>query len=1622
MTDPNSLVAKGGGSSPASGMAFQAQLASFFGAAMLAGQKIDRIPDLSPFLPVSIRLETESPVDDILIETTVGGFIFIQAKATISFSTEPDSSLGQVVDQFVRQWLASKLGTRKRGWDRALEPHTDRLLLAVGKKSSNRIVDDLALALRAHRARHPATLTTKQGKIYSAFRGLVSSVVERLTGDSAADARIDEIVSLVDVLAFNFSGADTQAVAAYAQRILVSDAPPRSALAALTEIFLDLMRRRGGVDERALRSRLAASLNLKEPPNYRDDVARLAEYSHRAREHLENFEETLVGESIIRIDRSCAGAVYDAAKQASVLIVGEPGAGKSAVLSTVASRLNAESSEVIVLSVDRLPIDSPEGLQGVLGLSHSLLAVLDNWPGKEAAYLLIDALDAARGGKTESVFKWLISEVLGLPNKRWRVVASIRSFDLRMGQQLATLFAGTPPIREHTDPAFRSVVHVNVPSWQPSELAELLAQAPQLADAIHAGGTRLLDLARIPFNTRLVANLLGAGLTSEAFKKISTQSQLLDLFWKHRVQTHGQAAEACLRLIIDEMIAARALQTSKFNVASQQPQALDDLLRENILVLVSGERHVVFRHHILFDYVTSRVYLDLTDLTALRPVLSASRSLGLMLGPALIFALDSLWLDCGFDRHAFWRVVLTCAATDVDPVLRSVSARIAAELPTTEADAAPLLTFLQSSETADQAVNAIRHIVGSLTAAAEDGQRIGVVPWSYLAAELRGAVGRVAWPLQALLYLLIDRAHEPQQRTHLGVASRSLLSHCLAHDRPPAAAAIGFVADTYRTDRDKSYALLASLFTSERFSAHGDDDIPWLTRKLGPLLESDPAFVVEIYEKTFACIIDDRSEKRMGSSQILPLTTNRRQDFEMAFWSLKEFYPTFINRQPELAVRAYVRAIAAYINRVHPIGSGRERYVVDVNGTQQIILQEDWSSVWASDPDDRHADNALQIVQQFSKWLGGAPPEDALRAAAVVLAENEMGLVWARLLMIGSQRPDVLGSVLWPLGKSSEFLFSLDTSKDAIDFVSAVFERKPQAEQAAFEAEALRFEFTKGDAPEEFRAHILRKLFTTIGSEKLSTLEARSFVATDAKSEEYNARPVRLRTTRGNPDSHWWLRNRNVDVDSPVNAAVLASAEEFKTGLLPDNIKTTIPTLTYGFKKLAEFVHGVESAVGMHIEVYSYANGIAAEALATILSSFEDALPQSVPLLVSYIPLLIRLAKQSTPETDESTEKRYEETPSWSSPAARVSSADAIMTLARASSELLPHLRGIIEELLADSHPAVRSAIACHINALWQTDRAYMWKLASDVAGRESNSAVVAHFAHAILARLASSDPERVEALTMILLSRTSIDDKQVRREVGSLTGLLWIGSGRQSCLALIDGWLEQLHINAEELDRATSMLREAIVFGYADGSDPKDVDIRRRAFVLANKCSAAARSRLQVHLTEDARNNEEEAEAGAAMRLLSHVLDQLYFSSGAFKSTSSGEEDHGNALASTAAKRAFLEEAWRIFDDVTAVGHPQTVHHLLDMVAFLMEADPERAFELTAKALLGAGKENGLQWEGLAASQVVALVGRFLADHRGLFDRPDRRQDLVKCLDIFIEAGWPAARRLLYRLPDLLQ
>lgn len=1587
---------------------------------MLAEKAIERLSDSGRFVPVLVRVETEAPVDDILVKSASGNFIFIQAKTHADLSTNLNSPLGKTAQQFVQQWKLCKAGTGAKEWDRPLL-EGDRLLLAVGSGASNSLRHDLAIGLRSDRMAAHAPLPEGQENALNRFNELLRLAWLHLVKEEPAPQELRQLMSHVDILVFDFEAADRELVNEMMRGLVLGDAI--GSFSVLSECFLRLMSRRRGVDSLRLRTLVSATLSLKEPPSYSADVKKLRDYSDRTREHLEHFEETTVGGQIIQIERSCTAAVLRAL-DGSLLLVGEPGAGKSAVISTIAARFRKEGREVLELAVDRLPVESPEGLQNQLGLDHSILGVLENWPGNGPAYMFIDALDATRGGQSTSIFRWLIAEILKFPGGRWRIVASIRSFDLRMGQQLADLFPGEPPNSLYSDPVFRSVRHIHIPPWEDRELTELMEQAPSLAKAVQVGGPRLFDLARMPFNTRLLADLLSGGMFPDEFRDVDSQARLLDRYWAYRVRKHGTSAEVCLGRVVDLMVANGSLQANRLSAAKTSPDALDKLLKENVLMAVSGDRFVAFRHHILFDFAASRLFIDLADDERTSAAFQSERSFGLLLGPALIFALKENWSFAGADRKAFWRVIMTCVGRpDVDPVIRSIAARVACELPKLPEDVQALLeAFGGTDEEREQARIVLMHIVASLSVRLEDKEPVAVEAWSYFASQLAPYIGTVSWPLRMLLFLLLEKCAPPASASQLGAISRSLFSFALTHSEQLVTSSIGFVAATYASDPGASRVLLASLFEPDRFAEHGDDDISWLTRAMAPIAAVDPDFVVEIYGATFSRDITDDTTTSIGQSAILSLTSNRRQDYQMSFWNLKEFFPRFLESHPLPGIKAYLKAIHGYIEREHPANDSQTQHGIEIVD-RRIRLWEDWSYIWASDPDEQNADNASEMTRTFVAWLTAAPSELALAAADIILTENAYGLVWARLLMVAAQRADIFREMLWPIATSYPFLWATDTRKDAIDFISANYPALTLQERKAFEQRVIKQDFGIFEGSVRLRDYVLSALFRSIPAILLATDAAKALAAPkegEHPTDYENERSISTVRSFG-MDDYWFLSHQGVDPTLPTNAPILAAAKALNTALEPNNRVAAFPTLSAAMGKLTGFLADVDGWEDADYLVRSHAEGIAADALKTIAAMFENEISKDWDTAAVLIGIVKRFVDHPFPEMSETTEQDFENGPSWGSPAPRVSASEAAITLARTGERAARELRATIEHFVGDVHPAVRLSAARHLTALWFSDRDFMWEQIGRVLENERNGSVLSFFANADLLRLLHADPERIEEITKRLDAQ--LDDtggrKKLRKQVGNFVAVLWVSQGRPWPKTVIQKWLGQIPLRVVELDQVIAALRGAVVHGYESNTEQDD-QIRRRALELADLISKVAAGKLEASFKSPPESEVDKAEVTACSSLIGHILNQLYFSSGAFQTGQPQNQAPG--LKDLDVKRRYLAEITPILVRIIAVGSPHTIHYLVSLLEFLVEAEPKKVFSLVVDAVLGASEKFGYQYESLGVDQVVKVVGRYLADYREIFDDPQRRRDLVRCLDVFIEAGWPSARRLLYRLPELLQ
>ena len=1608
----------GGGAAPGAGILFQQQVGAVIGCRLLAERSLDERLDLGQAKPEWMRFETEAPVDDILVGTSAGGFVAFEATTDVRLSKRPGSKFGRTVSQFVRHWLACRDGDGSSNWNRPLDAQLDRLVLAVGPKVPAAMREVLPAALRLKSQPGGGELNERQQHAFDRFETCVRAAWANATADPCSPTFARELAALIKVVTIDPEGSARESAIATLLDVAAESSDAPGILTGIESVCGELIAQRGGVDRPTLRGRLLGrGFRLQAPQNFRRDIARLNVHSIETAKTLERFEqiERADGEPV-SVDRECKDAIRDVALGGSLLVIGEPGAGKSGVLNALARDLRKSGSDVLELAVDEHSIKTLEGLGNSLGLEHDLIGTLEAWDGTDPAWLVLDGLDASRGGPGGKVFRRLIKKVMSLEG-RWKVIASVRTFDLRMGQEFQELFKGEPPIKYLSEDEFSKVRHVRVPSWTEKEFAELLAQAPDLEAVMENAPCALRDIARVPFNTRLLSDLVKDGLVIADLSHVASQAELLQLYWMHRIKDHGRPAQACILRIVKCIVETRVLRVPFEKVAERDAATLDVLERAGVLISVDNCRGIQFRHHILFDFAVARVLLDPKEMIAGKQKFGKAEARGLMLAPALMFVLQEIWTREN-GRADFWTAAThVLADQEGDPVIRSAAGRICAELPERRDDMTVLAERVVAGD--EKAAQAFTHVCGALGVRLDDRSDMPLDPWIGL---VRGIVPNVApvWgPLRFLLFRLVGRVDEEGGRCDLGIVARALLGHSLSPDGPDSLvpSAIGLVGDTYSSDVRRSRELLESIFATDRLDLHAAQEVPALCRKIDRIAEIDPEFAVRIYHQAFGFEVTDVQETKIGDSQILSLTSNTRQDYRMARYLLKEHFGTFLESHPCHAIEAVVFAVEAHVDKDHARSPDMLDVELKVDG-RSIRLREDYSHIWAHDPEGDSGDDAEDFVNKLLEHLQTADEAAAIRTAERIVDTASLAVFWSRLFLAAAERGDSLLDFCLPIAMQREFLTLRDTMKDAVDVVAKGYKRLSRSKQRAFEDDVSRFDFSRLSLPEDELDDLERRLFGAIGEANLVTEHARAVAkACDKVEDSTNRRVFEIKMTRGSLDP--FHRIQGSDRESPANLNLMAAINrsEGALGIEAEANDGNAVTLEAGLQEMESLVAVIDrDAHDPSLTIH--AEGQISKCIERMVERKQVPSADDPTSTERFLDLLRVAAASAGPVLREDTEANFEKHASWGSPAPRVDAAITVFDLVQQRPDIYSGLETIINQLLQDPHPAVRLCAARSLVRIWDLDREGFWERLEGRLAVEPNSGVIDHVCASVLRQVVPADAERAERIVLDLLDRFESEPRrQVRKRLAGLIAILWVTHEREASRAVLEGWISDAAAHCSELTNALLTLKAAFVFGLTDPTEPKNAGLRHRSQAVASDIVAAASAGLESRLrVEEPSAEQEEAGRNCAL-LLDAACRQV--SSAARDLRKSGNPE---VLPGGRELEVFFEEVGGTLQAIGNSATPHTIHCLLELCELLLPFNPAGAFDLAMHAVRSGGKLTGYQFEALGADLLVKLVGIFLADHKELFDDEDRRNALIECLEVFMDAGWPAAQRLLYGLPGLFR
>lgn len=1583
------------GRGTAAGVIFQAEIGAYIAAGALADRPLSRLSAGIPGNAAKLLFETQAAVDDILVETE-NGIVFIQAKRTLPFSDTVGSELESVVTQFVRQFIA---GATVASTTRRLSYTEDRLVLAVSDEVANTIKSDLREALDRYRTGAATGLPLAQKTALMKFHRLVKRVWQAQTGRRIPSSEKRELLRLSSVAVI---GMAHRQLAEEALRDLVT-APGQEAgvLDQLIAWAADSSQRGVGGDNAAIRLALTArGAALRAPPSYQPDVDRLFSHTEETLVRLHRFSEIRAPEQTIQLTRSVVGAVVDAAREGNLAITGEPGAGKSAVLAAAARQLQ-EEAPVVVLAVEASFI-TLAALSEDIGLTASLPDLLRRIPGNRPAYLFLDALDAVRGGPAEAVYRRLVEITSAIPG--WRVIASVRTFDLRLGREWRRIFRGVPPSLTYTDDAFAAVRHVHVPLFTDGEKEAVFLQSDRLRQAVSAGGSRLNDLVANPFNMALLSDLLKEGLAPEALSRITSRGDLLGLYWEERLSDMGIRATAGLRIVVDAMVRQRSIDIPETAVSMDAAETVTEICRLGVLKLESSGR-LGFRHHILFDYAVARLLLSPDRQVALTH-LQRQTGAGLLISPSLGYWLESLKRE--LLPSAYWSFLAQIIGNEeYDAIIRVECARVCVELIGPTENISPLAAIIRSDGSAS--LKLFEHLIGSLATKIEDGAQIELAPWVRLSSTV-GVIGpEKSWPLKTLVEILVERTTNENEFSHLGQASRNLFDATIENEnwiRGYSPLVIPLIAKTFRTDANASGIRLRKILEPSRFAQYGHIELPWLARSIIEIVQYDTILALECYYAAFQGGNFSRDQTTsMSESWILGLSSNAAQDFAMAAHELSRSFGAVIAASPETGTRAVARVLKGEQERDHQLEEPSAPVTITMLG-QAYLFMEDHSHVWGWNIDEETHYDFAKIYRAFIEWVRAIDDEEILtKIPHWLLEESNLAIVWRTSLDVGCAQPERLGSDMIGTAIDRSILSSLDTRRSAIGLVQSAFPYLRPERRELVENELLSRDFSEFRRPEEAKTEILGTLFTAITPANLITDGARSFLArvTANGGSFENNRPVEFRVTAGpNRD---WLEDEGVQTDTPNVSSLLALSEKLRS--LFDELKDETlraDAITRLWDATAALDAGVETAGAV------VTGALEEEVLDTLATGLGRSLQFGVvPEAHKEVAIrrLLQISQHADPIPREDTEASFARSPSWGSPSPRIAAARAIGRVATRAEFWSAVKDRLVELLFADPHPAVRFQLLGSVPWIGRISHEEMWGLIDRLLSSEANPTVLRRGVGE-LGALSGPDEVRLEPKLIELSKRFP---KGETRE-DPITGLVVryaIDRGYSRSAQELAGWVDDLS-EAERVQQALFDTRDNILLGIGE-ADPSKDEVRRRTAAFFS--AVVSRTELIVRSLASL-NGPATEEQKKALSLFECVADQLFFAT--------GHDTLAAPLATASARSAFIAEYSGLVKTLMLLGTPKAVYHLLEMLEHFVDDEPEACFDLLSEAMLRKTGIARYEFEHLGAQLFVRLVSLYLADYRHIFTDVFRRQRLVDCIALFVDAGWKEARKLFSRLPDLFK
>lgn len=873
-----------------------------------------------------------------------------------------------------------------------------------------------------------------------------------------------------------------------------------------------------------------------------------------------------------------------------------------------------------------------------------------------------------------------------------------------------------------------------------------------------------------------------------------------------------------------------------------------------------------------------------------------------------------------------------------------------------------------------------------------------------------------------------------EQLRKAGIAARHLLEFAWSNQSVYLnliISAIRGVCKTFESDPHASEKLLRKIIEPEHLKNYGYEELFALGEELNELILLVPEFVRDTYIAAFGCKEQPEGAVKSGGN-ISAFVVPHGAAYKNNLFVLSHHYPQFVQEVPEEAAKVIVPIVRGYIREEQASRTYNEdippRSFEFYNTVSYI--KPDHSFIWDSHSHFEY--DEIKILDAFFSHLDNlcsTGKEELLeKIVQIILKENDLAIIWKRLLKLASNHPKALGKLLLPLAWAKPILEEPDTSHDVGEFIRVIHPDLPEEERIRIEQTIHMLPEGADDNRKNYLEHVRSRLLSCLSPDNIVDKLTKDLrVKLEEEESLVDNEPLfQVGPVTSRPFStKEYLEEQGVPVNDPKHARILDLSKplsKFMDDFLnaipaKEDIERLLPNVKNLYEALKE-----SSSENVNEILRNQGWGWLAGACADMTKSKELKCNSEVGLLVKII--LLEASANPEPKSDPVYDEQFNEFQSRGSTAARIDSAIGLCRLVSKEGCLDNDVMKTINKLSNDPNPRVRYGVVCNLTYLYDNAREEMWNFIEVFVHNEQSRGVLTWLIPT-LDRLLSAHMDRVVELTKVIYDRVTEGSgaEEVRRRcrIIFLKGLLW--ENHVLCRQVIEGIIRNPEKQHSECRDILGFLRDALVLGDTEKRNPQDEELRKRALELYREFVEIVKPKYIKLRSEQLIPQEERGESDNNNGLkhiqetLTEVATQLYYASGALDLK---DRSHNREAPKLEVRRRFFEETGDLVDSLVELPISPLGHHLLEILETQVDFDPLKVF-LRIGTIICGGRSERFEFEYQVVDLFVELIERYLSEHREIFQESGEAQQLLlDMLNIFADAGWPNARRLTYRLGEI--